>query len=209
MIRSRLTRRQALRAAAALGSFAIVGRARAARPFTPSDSLVEAARKEGKLTLYTATFIEVEQEVVNEFRKRFPFIRVEMIRAPGGQLITRVKTEAASGKLAADLVLHSDRGLTKGIEHIFADYAPPNAADTKIPVISVPSSPPTPCTGNTSSESSTRSARFMKFVAKKQATPATPPITSAPSGPTNPDAGVIVPSPATMPVTMPSTDGLP
>jgi iron(III) transport system substrate-binding protein len=52
-----------------------------------------------------------------------------MIRAPGGQLITRVKTEAASGKLAADVLIHSDRGLTKGIEHIFADYTPPNAAD--------------------------------------------------------------------------------
>ena len=52
-----------------------------------------------------------------------------MIRAPGGQLITRVKTEAAAGKLAADLVLHSDRGLMKAIEHLFADYAPPNAAD--------------------------------------------------------------------------------
>jgi len=129
MIDSGLTRRHALRAAAALGSFAIIGRARAAKPFTPSDSLVEAARKEGKIVLYTATFVEVEQEVVNEFRKRFPFIRVEMIRAPGGQLITRVKTEVAAGRLAADVLLHSDRGLTKGIEHIFADYAPPNAAD--------------------------------------------------------------------------------
>jgi hypothetical protein len=36
----------------------------------------------------------VEQEVINEFRKKFPFVRIEMIRAPGGQLITRVKTEA-------------------------------------------------------------------------------------------------------------------
>jgi iron(III) transport system substrate-binding protein len=129
MIKSGLTRRRALRVAATLGSFAIVRRARAAKPFTPADSLVEAARKEGKITLYTATFVEVEQEVVNEFRKKFPFIRIEMIRAPGGQLITRVKTEAASGKLAADVLIHSDRGLTKGIEHIFADYTPPNAAD--------------------------------------------------------------------------------
>src|SRR5213079_3267281 len=53
--------------------------------------------------------------------------RVEMIRAPGGQLIQRVKTEAAAGKLAADLVLHSDRGLMKALEHLFADYEPPNA----------------------------------------------------------------------------------
>src|SRR5262245_17085867 len=129
MIRTGLNRRQALCAAAGLGTFAIIGRAQAATSFRPADSLVEAARKEGKITLYTATFVEVEQEVVNEFRKKFPFIRIEMIRAPGGQLITRVKTEAAAGKLAADLVLHSDRGLMKGLESLFQDYAPPNAAD--------------------------------------------------------------------------------
>src|SRR4051812_41646490 len=126
---TRLTRRQALGAAAGLGSLAMVGGARAAKPFTPADSLVEAARREGRIVLYTATFVEVEQEVVNEFRRRFPYIRVEMIRAPGGQLITRVKTEASAGKLSADLVLHSDRGLMKALENLFADYAPPNAAD--------------------------------------------------------------------------------
>ena len=57
-----LTRRQTLRAAAGLGTFAIIGRAQAARPFKPTDSLVEAARREGKIVLYTATFVEVEQE---------------------------------------------------------------------------------------------------------------------------------------------------
>jgi iron(III) transport system substrate-binding protein len=124
-----LTRRRVLRAGAGLGTFAIVGRARAAAPYRPSDSLIEAARKEGKFILYTATFTEVEQEVINEFRKKFPFVRIEMIRAPGGQLITRVKTEAAAGRLSADLVLHSDRGLMKGIENLFADYEPPNAKD--------------------------------------------------------------------------------
>jgi len=129
MNRSAWTRREALRGGAALGAFALTVRAGTAKPFAPAASLVEAAKKEGKIVLYTATFVEVEQEVVNEFRKKFPFIRVEMIRAPGGQLITRVKTEVAAGKLAADVLIHSDRGLTKGIEHIFADYAPPNAAD--------------------------------------------------------------------------------
>src|SRR5882724_3861404 len=129
MIKSGLSRRQALRTGAALGSLALAGPARAAKPFTAPDSLVEAAKKEGKINLYTATFTEVEQEVVNAFRKKFPFIQIEMLRAPGGQLIQRVKTEAASGKLAADVVVHSDRGLTKGIENVFADYAPPNAAD--------------------------------------------------------------------------------
>src|SRR3954452_16702860 len=129
MSRKGPTRRKLLASAAGVGSFAIIGGLRAATPDKPPHSLLHAAEKEGKFTLYTATFTEVEQEVINEFRKKFPFVRIEMIRAPGGQLIQRVKTEAAAGKLAADLVLHSDRGLMKGLEHLFADYAPPNATD--------------------------------------------------------------------------------
>src|SRR5947207_15105009 len=52
-----------------------------------------------------------------------------MVRAPGGQLITRVKTEAAAGKLIADVVDHSDRALMADLVDLFQDYAPPNAAD--------------------------------------------------------------------------------
>ena len=74
-----------------------------------SKELIEAAEKEGSLTYYTANFAEVEQEVIKEFNKRFPKVKVAMVRAPGGQLIQRIKTEAAAGKLAADVVDHSDR----------------------------------------------------------------------------------------------------
>ena len=91
--------------------------------------LIEAAKKEGKLVYYTANTSEVEQEVIKAFNKRFPEIKVEMVRAPGGQLITRVKTEAAAGKLLADVVDHSDMGLMLELEDLFQDYAPPNAAD--------------------------------------------------------------------------------
>jgi iron(III) transport system substrate-binding protein len=52
-----------------------------------------------------------------------------MVRAPGGQLITRVKTEAAAGKLSADVVDHSDRALMRELVDMFADYAPPNDND--------------------------------------------------------------------------------
>ena len=52
-----------------------------------------------------------------------------MVRAPGGQLITRIKTEAAAGKLSADVINHSDRGLILALQDLFADYAPPNADD--------------------------------------------------------------------------------
>jgi iron(III) transport system substrate-binding protein len=120
------------RLAQAAGTVALAGFGFAAaaqqNPFGPPE-LIEAARKEGKLVFYTANFTEVEQEVIKAFNKRFPFVRVEMVRAPGGQLITRVKTEAAAGKLSADVIDHSDRGLMLEMQDLFQDYAPPNAAD--------------------------------------------------------------------------------
>ncbi len=94
-----------------------------------SPELIAAAKAEGKLVLYTANFAEVEQDVIKEFNKRFPEIKIEMVRAPGGQLITRVRTEAAAGKLIADIVDHSDRALMLPLADLFQDYAPPNAAD--------------------------------------------------------------------------------
>src|SRR3984885_7847113 len=94
-----------------------------------SPELIAAAKAEGKLVYYTANFAEIEQVVIKEFNKRFPEIKVEMVRAPGGQLITRVKTEAAAGKLIADVVDHSDRALMAELVDLFQDYAPPNAAD--------------------------------------------------------------------------------
>ena len=99
-----------------------------AQEFGPPE-LIAAAKAEGKLVFYTANFAEVEQLVIKQFNKRFPEIKVEMVRAPGGQLITRVRTEAAAGKLIADVVDHSDRGLMLPMEDMFQDYAPPNAAD--------------------------------------------------------------------------------
>ncbi len=99
-----------------------------------SPELIAAAKAEGKLVFYTANFAEVEQQVIKAFNKRFPEIRVEMVRAPGGQLITRIKTEAAADKLSADVINHSDRALMVELEDLFMDYAPPNAADYRTDV---------------------------------------------------------------------------
>jgi iron(III) transport system substrate-binding protein len=105
-----------------------LGGARANENFG-SPELIAAAKAEGKMVLYTANYAEVEQDTIKEFNKRFPEIKVEMVRAPGGQLITRVKTEAAAGKLIADVVDHSDRALMLPLADLFQDYTPPNAAD--------------------------------------------------------------------------------
>lgn len=124
---TKLTRRQFTAGAAATVAAASAG----VRPATAQDlggqALIDAARKEGKIVYYTADFTEPEQVIIKEFNRRFPFVRVEMVRAPGGQLITRIRTEAAANKLLADVVNHSDRGLMLGIADLFQDYAPPNA----------------------------------------------------------------------------------
>jgi iron(III) transport system substrate-binding protein len=122
--------KHAITMAAALGlAVAFAGSPALAQNEFGSKELIAAAEKEGQLTYYTANFAEVEQEVIKAFNKRFPKIKVAMVRAPGGQIITRIKTEAASGKLAADVVNHSDLGLMVEIADLFQDYTPPNAAD--------------------------------------------------------------------------------
>ena len=125
---NRITRRQFTAGAVATAA-ASVGLTRAQAQNFGGDELIEAAKKEGKMVYYTANFTEVEQEVIKAFNKRFPFVRVQLVRAPGGQLITRVRTEAAAGKLAADVVDHSDRGLMLELQDLFQDYAPPNGSD--------------------------------------------------------------------------------
>src|SRR4029077_4215302 len=130
-----LTRRQFAAGAAAGLAATALGASRASAQAYGSQALIEAAKKEGRMVYYTADFTEPEQEVIKAFNKRFPFVKVEMVRAPGGQLITRIKTEAAAGKLLADAVNHSDRGLMQVIADLFQDYAPPNAKDYRDDVL--------------------------------------------------------------------------
>src|ERR1700716_3316952 len=66
-----------------------------------------------------------------------------------------------------------------------------------------------PCTPKTSSESAYLKRRLSTVQAQKQMLPATMPMTSPCHGSTKPEAGVMVPRPATAPEIMPSTDGLP
>jgi iron(III) transport system substrate-binding protein len=103
---------------------------RAAEPsYTPSAELLAAAKKEGRLVLYTANFLDTEQVVSQRFGERFPGIKIEIVRAPTGQLITRIKTEAAANRLIADVIDISDRVQARSMIDLFAPYAPPNAAD--------------------------------------------------------------------------------
>src|SRR3954465_8763296 len=95
-----IDRRQFAAGAAATVAAATIGSQRADAQAYGTQDLIEAAKKEGKFTYYTADFTEPEQEVIKAFNKRFPFVKVELVRAPGGQLITRIKTKAAARTLS-------------------------------------------------------------------------------------------------------------
>ncbi len=94
-----------------------------------SEDLIAAAKAEGSIFLYSVNFNETEQAWIAAFNRRFPFISVHLTRSPGGQLITRIRTEAAAGKLAADVIDYSDRGHLLTMLDLYQDYRPPNAAD--------------------------------------------------------------------------------
>ena len=117
------------RCATICAAFLFACTAHAAEPdFVPSADLLAAAKKEGKLVLYTANFLDTEQAVSKRFSERFG-IQLEIVRAPTGSLITRIKTEAAANRLIADVIDFSDRVQARGMIELFAPYAPPNAAD--------------------------------------------------------------------------------
>jgi len=110
-----------------LMSLATTASAAAADAAFGGSKLVKAAEKEGKLVLYTANQLASEQDMVAAFNKRFPGIKVAIVRAPGSRLATRIETEVAAHKLTADVIDMSDRGLVSSFQKVFADYAPPNA----------------------------------------------------------------------------------
>src|SRR3546814_19714677 len=85
------------------------------------------SEQEGQLVLYTANQLASEQDMVAAFNKRFPSIRVAIVRAPGSRLATRIETEVSAHKLTADVIDMSDRGLVANFQDVFANYAPPNA----------------------------------------------------------------------------------
>jgi iron(III) transport system substrate-binding protein len=120
-----ISRRHLLGASVALA----VGPVRAATRYEPSPGLIAAARKEAGFVNYTAQIEELEQETIAAFNQRFPFVKVEVMHAPGGQLIERIRAEVAANKLSADLIDHSEPGLLATMNDIFRDYQPPNAAD--------------------------------------------------------------------------------
>jgi iron(III) transport system substrate-binding protein len=68
------------------------------------EALIEGAKKEGVLVVYTSMTVEQMQKILDAFKARYPFIQSSMFRAVGERLLTKIMTEAQTGKYDFDVV---------------------------------------------------------------------------------------------------------
>jgi iron(III) transport system substrate-binding protein len=68
------------------------------------DALIEGAKKEGKLVIYTSMTVDQAQKLNDAFKAKYPFIQPSMFRAVGERLLTKIMAEAQAGKYDFDVV---------------------------------------------------------------------------------------------------------
>ncbi len=113
-------------AAAALGALGAL--LFAATP-VEAQSLVDAAKEEGKVVVYGSLESGIMDEIKKAFTKKYG-IEVEYFRAASNKTLDRVLTEHRAGRTLSDLVV-TNRGpmLLLKKENIFAKYISPEAAN--------------------------------------------------------------------------------
>jgi len=96
-----ISRRSVLSGAAALALPGFV------RPAAAGTVDLEAAKREGKVLLYTSAPIAAAQKVANAFQKKYG-ITVELFRSGGTQVLRRFMMEQQAGNQSADVLVSSD-----------------------------------------------------------------------------------------------------
>ncbi len=106
-----LSRRDVLKAstAAAASVFASPIRAAPPEPSAITPALIEAAKKEGKLTFYTAMDLAFAQRLGKEFETKFPGMTVRVERSGAERIFTRIGQEMDSRIYAVDVVNTADQ----------------------------------------------------------------------------------------------------
>src|ERR1700716_164745 len=100
-----------LKASAALalgGVFASPVRAQSPEPVAITPTLVEAARKEAKVILYSSMDLPVGEKLGKAFEAAYPGISVQIERSGSERLFQRIDQEFSSNIRAADIINTSD-----------------------------------------------------------------------------------------------------
>src|SRR5262249_4828144 len=70
-------------------------------------SVIEAARKERKLVIYTGVERAAAQAMVEAFRNKYAFIDAQQVRASSSKLATRLDAEIEANRVGGDLFEYS------------------------------------------------------------------------------------------------------
>src|SRR6202163_1054135 len=109
MKKRKFSRRDVLKGSLAVGTmFAAPVRAAPPRAEAITPQLVEAAKKEAKVVLYSAMDLPVGEKLGKAFEAKYPGIQVQVERSGSERLFQRVDQEFGSNIRAADVVNSSD-----------------------------------------------------------------------------------------------------
>jgi ABC-type Fe3+ transport system substrate-binding protein len=83
--------------------------ARAEEAYQADPKLVEAAKKEGEVVLYTTLIVDqIVRPMIKAFRAQIPGIDVKFVRGDSPQLLVKLSTEGRAGRVQADIWHLSD-----------------------------------------------------------------------------------------------------
>src|SRR3981081_3964104 len=83
-------------------------RAAAPPPSAVTPALIEAARKEGKVSFYSALELNVGERLAKTFEAKYPGISVRVERSGAERIFQRIAQEQASGINAVDVANSTD-----------------------------------------------------------------------------------------------------
>src|SRR6202140_1514072 len=109
MKKRKFSRRDVLKGSLAVGTmFAAPVRAAAPPAEAITPQLIEAAKREAKVVLYSAMDLPVGEKLGKAFEAQYPGIQVQIERSGSERLFQRIDQEFSSGIRAADVVNSSD-----------------------------------------------------------------------------------------------------
>ena len=103
-------------ASTALAACAAIALTPAAPARAMDQAVLDGARQEGKLVVYTGIERAAAQAVVNALHKKYPFIAAETVRASSSKLATRLDAEIAADRVQGDVVEFSLLYLTTALK---------------------------------------------------------------------------------------------
>ncbi len=123
-----MTAKWSMQSRAILASVLLTGVTGGTATAVADETLIEGARKEGKLVWYTTMISEDFQPLINTFMKKYPFLRAEAWRGGREVVLNRIQSEARAGQFLFDVVSisSSEAGILKA-SGLTQRYQPPSA----------------------------------------------------------------------------------